>query len=167
HARRDDDRLLHLQADLAPIRREAEQIHAASNEAAAKLQQLKARQQHGAQQLQELATQLDTSAALQPLCAAWNGYRPRLQQAVQLAARLQQGRAELRGLEQRAQATETEQNTARAALDELQAQIGGEVSEQLSRLNQQLEQWRQAERDTEALLSTWSSQQSLLARDRK
>src|SRR5690606_14610558 len=33
-----------------------------------------------------------------------------------------------------------------------------------SRLNQQLEQWRQAERDTEALLSTWSSQQSLLAR---
>ncbi|CDZ95766.1 AAA family ATPase [Pseudomonas saudiphocaensis] len=163
-ARRDEDRLLHLQTDLAPIRREAEQIQAASNEAASRLQQLQARQQHGAQQLQELATQLDTSAALQPLCAAWNGYRPRLQQAVQLAARLQQGRAELPGLEQRAQATETEQNTARTALDELQAQIGGEVSEQLSRLNQQLEQWRQAERDTEALLSTWSSQQSLLAR---
>ena len=163
-ARREEDRLLHLQADLAPIRQEAEQIQVACNEAASRLQQLGKRQQHGAQQLQALATQLDASAALQPLCAAWNGYRPRLQQAVQLAARLQQGRAELPGLEQRAEQAETEQNTARAALDELQAQLGGDVSEQLSRLNRQLEHWRQAEREAEALQGVWSNQQSLLAR---
>ncbi|WP_312669208.1 SbcC/MukB-like Walker B domain-containing protein, partial [Stutzerimonas nitrititolerans] len=36
--------------------------------------------------------------------------------------------------------------------------------EQLARLNQQLAQWRQAERDVEALQTAWSSQQNLLAR---
>ena len=165
-ARREEERLHHLTADLAPIRQEAEQIKAACGETDAKLRQLNDQQQHSAQQLAELTAQLETSAALQPLCAAWNGYRPRLQQAVQLAARLQQGRAELPGLEQRAQAAEAEQNQARAALDELQKQLGGEtgLGEQLAQLNQQLEHWRQAERDTETLQTAWASQQHLLAR---
>ena len=163
-ARREEDRLLHLQADLAPIRQESAQIQEASAETESRLQQLKERQQHSAQQLEELTTQLEISTALQPLCTAWSGYRPRLQQAVQLTARLQQGRAELPGLEQRAQEAEAEQNKARAALDELQAQLGGEVGEQLTRLSQQLERWRQAERDTEALQNVWTNQQSLLAR---
>src|SRR5690606_15180442 len=122
--------------------------------------------QQGAQHLAELTAQLETSTGLQPLCAAWDGYRPRLQQAVQLAARLQQGRTELPGLEQRAQTAEAEQNQARASLDELQRQLGSEAGpgEQLARLNQQLAQWRQAERDVEALQTAWSSQQNLLAR---
>jgi len=165
-ARREEERLQHLTADLAPIHAEAGQIKAACAAADIRLRQLDEQQRHGAQQLAELGAQLETSAALQPLCAAWNGYRPRLQQAVQLAARLQQGRAELPGLTQRAQAAEAQQNQAQAALAELQQQPGSELglSEQLARLNQQLDGWRQAERDSEALKTAWASQQRLLAR---
>lgn len=165
-ARREEERLLHLSADLAPIRQEAEQINTASMDADALLGQLHGQQQRSATQLAELTAQLQASAALQPLCAAWSGYRPRLQQAVQLAARLQQGRAELPDLEQRAQAAEAAQSKARAALDELQRQLGGDagLGEQLAELNQQLVHWLQAERDTETLQATWTSQQTLLAR---
>ncbi len=165
-ARRDEERLQHLTADLAPIRQEAAQIETSRLDTEARLKQLNDQQQQGAQHLAELTAQLKTSTGLQPLCAAWEGYRPRLQQAVQLAARLQQGRTELPGLEQRAQTAEAEQNQARAALDELQRQLGSEAGpgEQLAQLNQQLAQWRQAERDVEALQTAWSSQQNLLAR---
>ncbi|NRF49007.1 hypothetical protein HRF68_15390, partial [Pseudomonas stutzeri] len=80
---------------------------AAASAGEATLKQLEQQQQRTAEQLAALAQPLETSAALQPLCAAWDGYRPRLQQAVQLAARLQQGQRELPALEAQAQAAET------------------------------------------------------------
>lgn len=168
-ARREEERLQHLNADLAAIREESIQADAAASAGEATLKQLEQQQQRTAEQLAALAQPLETSAALQPLCAAWDGYRPRLQQAVQLAARLQQGQRELPALEAQAQAAETQQNVAREALDDLQRERDSDVglAEQLARLHRQLDDWRQAERETEALRELWSQQRALEASRRE
>ncbi len=162
-ARREEERLSHLANDLREAREQAEQTDAATKAGELKLTQLRQQQEQAAQQLDALGEQLARSAELQPLCAAWNGYRPRLQQAVQIAARLRQGRAELPALETAALAAETAQATTRQALDALQTQIGGEISEQLAQLTTQLEGWRAAEREFETLQRLWSRQQQLVA----
>ncbi|MEB2325817.1 MAG: AAA family ATPase [Pseudomonas sp.] len=168
-ARREEERLSHLNADLAAIREESAQADAAASAGEAALKQLGEQQQRAAEQLATLTQQLETSAALQPLCAAWGGYRPRLQQAVQLAARLQQGQSELPALQAQAEAAETQQSQARAALDALQGERDSEIglAEQLARLHRQLDDWRQAERETDALHQLWSQQLSLVASQRE
>src|SRR5690606_4833037 len=112
---------------------------------------------------------LETSAALQPLCAAWGGYRPRLQQAVQLAARLQQGQGELPALVAQAKAAETRPSQAREARENLQRApaSGQRLAEQLAGLHRQLDEWRQAERETEALRELWAQQLTLTASQRE
>jgi len=168
-ARREEERLSHLNADLASIREESVQADAAASTGEATLKQLAEQQQRAAEQLAALTQQLETSAALQPLCAAWGGYRPRLQQAVQLAARLQQGQGELPALEAQAKAAETRQSQAREALDNLQRERDSHVglAEQLAQLHQQLDEWRQAERETEALRELWAQQLTLTASQRE
>lgn len=168
-ARREEERLSHLNADLAAIREESAQADAAASAGEATLKQLGEQQQRAAEQLATLTQQLETSAALQPLCAAWGGYRPRLQQAVQLAARLQQGQGELPALQAQAEAAETQQSQARAALDALQGERDSEIglAEQLAQLHRQLDDWRQAERETDALHQLWSQQLSLVASQRE
>ncbi len=167
-ARREEERLQHLNADLASIREESVQADAAASTGEATLKQLAEQQQRAAEQLATLTQQLETSAALQPLCAAWGGYRPRLQQAVQLAARLQQGQGELPALEAQAKAAETRQSQAREALDNLQRERDSELglAEQLAGLHRQLDEWRQAERETEALRELWAQQLTLTASQR-
>ncbi|WP_444815200.1 AAA family ATPase [Stutzerimonas frequens] len=164
-ARREEERLQHLNADLAAIREESIQADAAASAGEATLKQLEQQQQRTAEQLAALAQPLETSAALQPLCAAWDGYRPRLQQAVQLAARLQQGQGEFPALEAQAKAAETQQSQAREALDNLQRERDSELglAEQLAGLHRQLDEWRQAERETEALRELWAQQLTLTA----
>lgn len=168
-ARREEERLSHLNADLAAIREESAQADAAASAGEATLKQLDAQQQRAAEQLATLTQQLETSAALQPLCAAWGGYRPRLQQAVQLAARLQQGQSELPALQAQAEAAETQQSQARAALDALQGERDSEIglAEQLAQLHRQLDDWRQTERETDALHQLWSQQLTLVASQRE
>jgi len=167
-ARREEERLSHLGHDLRDAQGHAEQAEGASKTGEHTLTQLRQRQDHAAGQLAKLTEQLATSAALQPICAAWNGYRPRLQQAVQIAARLQQGRHELPALEAAAKAAETAQSNARNTLDELQKQIGGETSlgEQLAHLTTSLEALRETERAFESLHGLWSRQQQLLTQQR-
>ncbi|MBX7270299.1 AAA family ATPase [Stutzerimonas chloritidismutans] len=168
-ARREEERLQHLNADLASIREESVQADAAASTGETTLKQLAEQQQRAAEQLATLTQQLETSAALQPLCAAWGGYRPRLQQAVQLAARLQQGQGELPALEAQAKAAETRQSQAREALDNLQRERDSELglAEQLAGLHRQLDEWRQAERETEALRELWAQQLTLTASQRE
>ncbi|CEG53476.1 Nuclease SbcCD subunit C [Stutzerimonas xanthomarina] len=168
-ARREEERLQHLNADLASIREESVQADAAASAGEAMLKQIEQQQQRTAEQLAALTQPLETSAALQPLCAAWDGYRPRLQQAVQLAARLRQGQSELPALEAQAQAAETQQNVAREALDNLQRERDSELglAEQLAGLHRQLDEWRQAERETEALRELWAQQLTLTASQRE
>ncbi|UIP85359.1 AAA family ATPase [Pseudomonas phenolilytica] len=168
-ARREEERLQHLNADLTTIREDSTRADAEVTAGAATLTQLAERQQRAAAELAALSQQLDKSAALQPLCSAWDGYRPRLQQAVQLAARLQQGQGELPALEAQAQAAETQQNVAREALDNLQRERDSDVglAEQLARLHRQLDDWRQAERETDALQQLWAQQLTLVASQRE
>ncbi|HCG39076.1 MAG: exonuclease SbcC [Pseudomonas sp. K35] len=168
-ARREEERLSHLNADLASIRAESAQADATASAGEATLKQLGEQQQRAAEQLATLTQQLETSAALQPLCAAWGGYSRRLQQAVQLAARLQQGQSELPALEAQAKAAETRQSQAREALDNLQRERDSELglAEQLAGLHRQLDEWRQAERETEALRELWAQQLTLTASQRE
>lgn len=162
-ARREEERLSQLATDLNEARRQVELAEAASKAGEQKLAQLRHQQNQATTQLTGLAEGLARSAELQPLCAAWKGYRPRLQQAVQIAARLQQGRKELPALETRAKTAEAAQVQARQALDELQAGIGGEtgLAEQLAQLNTGLDAWREAQREAESLLGLWSRHQQL------
>ncbi len=167
-ARREEERLSHLRTDLRDAQKQAEQAETASRTGELTLAQLRQHQEQAAQQLATLTDQLTTSAELQPLCAAWSGYRPRLQQAVQIAARLQQGRRELPALEASAKTAEAAQTKAKAALDALQKQIGGETSlgEQLAQLTTRLGALREAERGFESLNSLWSRQQQLTSQQR-
>ncbi|NKQ10109.1 AAA family ATPase [Pseudomonas sp. SST3] len=164
-ARREEEHLSHLGNDLDDARRQADQAEAATKAGEQTLAQLRQQQDQAATQLAALTEGLARSAELQPLCAAWNGYRPRLQQAVQIAARLQQGRQELPALETAAKTAETAQVQARQALDELQAGIGGEtgLAEQLAQLNTRLDAWREALREGENLHGIWSRQQQLVS----
>ncbi|MGK9048402.1 AAA family ATPase [Stutzerimonas chloritidismutans] len=168
-ARREEERLSHLNTDLVSIREESVQADAAASTGEATLKQLGEQQQRAAEQLATLTQQLETSAALQPLCAAWGGYSRRLQQAVQLTARLQQGQSELPALEAQAKAAETRQSQAREALDNLQRERDSELglAEQLAGLHRQLDEWRQAERETEALRELWAQQLTLTASQRE
>ncbi len=167
-ARREEERLSHLRTDLRDAQGHAEQAETASQTGERTLAQLHQHQEQTAGQLAILTSQLSTSAELQPLCAAWSGYRPRLQQAVQIAARLQQGRRELPELEAAGKAAETAQANARNALDELQKQIGGEtgLGDQLAQLTTHLEALREAERAFESLHGFWSRKQQLVAQQR-
>lgn len=162
-ARREEERLSHLANDLSEARQQAEQAEAASKTGEQHLAQLRQKQEQAATQLATLTEGLARSAELQALCAAWNGYRPRLQQAVQIAARLQQGRQELPALEAAAKTAEIAQTQARQALDELQVGIGGEnsLADQIAQLNIQLDTWREALREGENLVGLWSRQQQL------
>ncbi|MCQ4259692.1 AAA family ATPase [Stutzerimonas stutzeri] len=164
-ARREEERLSHIGNDLRDARGQTEQAEIASKAGEQALSQLRQQQELGASQLKTLDDQLLRSADLQPLCASWSGYRPRLQQAVQIAARLQQGRQELPALEAAATAAETAQTRARKALDELQTKIGGDtgVAEQLAQLTNTLEVWREAESEFSRLHSLWTRQQQLSA----
>jgi len=167
-ARREEERLSHLRTDLRDAQKQAEQAETASRTGELTLAQLRQHQEQAAQQLATLTDQLATSAELQPLCAAWSGYRPRLQQAVQIAARLQQGRRELPALEAAAKTAEAAQTKAKTALDALQKQIGGEASlgEQLAQLTTRLGALRETERGFESLHSLWSRQQQLTGQQR-
>jgi len=167
-ARREEERLSHLRTDLHDAQGQAEQTETARKAGEHTLAQLRQHQQRAAQQLASLTEQLATSAELQPLCTAWSGYRPRLQQAVQIAARLQQGRQELPALEAAAKTAETAQNSAKAALDVLQKQIGGDTSlgEQLAQLTTNLEALRDAERAFENLRERWSRELQWVAQQR-
>ncbi len=167
--RREEERLVHLRSDLRDAQGQAEQAEIASKTGERTLAQLRQHQEQAAGQLASLTDQLTASAELQPLCAAWSGYRPRLQQAVQIAARLQQGRRELPGLEAASKAAETAQTKAREVLDELQKQIGGEASlgDQLAQLTTKLEALREAERAFDSLHGLWSRQQQLVAQQHR
>jgi len=164
-AHKEEERLAQLEQDLAQAQQAERQARAACAAGEATLAQLQERQTTLASQQAELAARLERSAALQPLCAAWDGHRPRLQQAVQLANRLQLGRGELPALEQAAAQAQTQLNDARQALDALQQELGGSsCGEQLAELQRQLGDWRPQLRTREEQHQLWQRRQELSAR---
>ncbi|SDS40245.1 AAA family ATPase [Pseudomonas oryzae] len=142
-AHTEEQRLSELQQELARARQAEQQAHGEATEGERQLTELQARQHALASQQTALAGRLQHSAALHALCAAWDGHRPRLQQAVQLANRLQQGRGELPALEQAAHDAQELRAAAQRQLAELQQRLGGDSpAEQLERLQPQLDAWR-------------------------
>ncbi|QGZ32488.1 AAA family ATPase [Stutzerimonas stutzeri] len=167
-ARREEDRLSQLDQDRREAGEHAAQAEMACEAGEVRLAHLRQEQERTTAQLGTLNEQLAVSAQLQPLCEAWSGYRPRLQQAVQIAARLKQGRQELLALEAAATAAETAQSAARQALDELHRQIGSDagVGDQLAQLATQLDAWREAEGEWASLHHLWLRQQQLSSQHR-
>ena len=165
HAYGEEKRLAELQQELHQVQQAEQQARAAWTAGAATLAQLQERQTRLLGQQSELAERLQRSAALHNLCAAWDGHRPRLQQAVQLANRLQQGRSELPVLEQTAKSALDRLEAARRELAELQRQLGASSpAEQLGTLQQQLATWRPQLRAREELQQLWQRHDELATR---
>ncbi len=156
--------LAHLTRDLAKRSDEQQQQHTACAQGQALLDGLLEKQVQVAERLQRLAAELEHSAALAPLSAAWQGYRPSLQQLMMTGNRLIQGQAELPQLEQRASAAAEQFTQQREALDVLYQEAGAEpqaVAEQIQLLASLLQDNRKQQRAFEDLARLWDSQQQL------
>lgn len=139
----EEQRLTELQQELTRAQQAEQQARDAWSAGEAALAGLQERQTRLSGQQAALAEGLQRSSALHALGNAWDGHRPRLQQAVQLANQLSKGREELPALESAATAAEQQLQHARQQLDALQQQLGGySPAEQLDRLQQQLDAWR-------------------------
>ncbi|MGV8917571.1 MAG: AAA family ATPase [Pseudomonas sp.] len=128
------------------------------------LQAMLEHQQQGAQQLERIATQLQSSAALAPISEAWGAYRDRLKQLMLTGNRLKQGEAELPQLEQRAASAAQQHSEQRTALELLYREAGAEaeaVGEQIQILGSLLQDNRKQQRAFEDLTRLWASQQEL------
>ncbi|MBV2131590.1 AAA family ATPase [Pseudomonas sp. MAP12] len=139
----EQQRLAELQQELTRAQQAEQQARDAWSGGETALAQLQERQTRLSGQQAALAERLQRSSALHALGSAWDGHRPRLQQAVQLANQLTKGREELPALETAATAADQQLRHARQQLDALQQQLGGDSpAEQLDRLQQQLDAWR-------------------------
>ncbi|AKS09709.1 AAA family ATPase [Pseudomonas trivialis] len=156
--------LAHLTKELAKRTEDKQQHEHACTEGQALLNGLLEKQQHVAERLQRLATELEHSAALAPLSDAWTAYRDRLQQLMLIGNRLNKGQAELPQLEQRATHAAEQFTGQREALDLLYQEAGAEphaVAEQIQLLASLLQDNRKQQRAFEDLTRLWDSQQQL------
>ena len=156
--------LAHLTKELAKRTEDQQQQDNACTEGQSLLNGLLEKQQHVAERLQRLATELDRSAALAPLSEAWSAYRDRLQQLMLIGNRLNKGQAELPQLEQRATDAAEQFTRQREALDLLYQEAGAEphaVAEQIQLLASLLQDNRKQQRAFEDLTRLWDSQQQL------
>jgi len=159
HLARLDEQAAPLQAALAA----AEQ---ARDHGRAAIQHLEHSQQASTLRLNAITEHLQASQAMGPLADAWGVWRPRLQQAITLSARLIKGREELPGLEQRAEANGQQLAEQQRALDTLYQQAGcapHELAERLGTLTRQVQESRQHLRSIEELQRHWQRHQELLA----
>ncbi|WP_397452173.1 AAA family ATPase [Pseudomonas sp. NA-150] len=121
-------------------------------------------QQRVAERLQQIAAQLENSAALAPLSEAWSAWRDRLKQLMLTGNRLKQGENELPQLEQRAASASQQFSEQRSALELLYREAGAEaeaVAEQIQILGSLLQDNRKQQRAFEDLTRLWASQQEL------
>ncbi|WPP47197.1 AAA family ATPase [Pseudomonas sp. AN-1] len=139
----EQQRLAELQQELTRAQQAEQQARDAWRAGETALAGLQERQTRLSGQQAALAERLQRSSALHALGNAWDGHRPRLQQAVQLANQLAKGREELPGLQQAARLAQEQLTDARQQLDALQRQLGGNpAAEQLAALQCQLGEWR-------------------------
>ena len=125
------------------------------------------RQQHAAEQLASIASQLEHSQHLAPVCEAWRLHRERLQQLMLVGNRLKQGEAELLALQQRASDSATDLEQQRQQLAVLYSEADVEpaaVAEQVQILGSLLQDNRKQLRAIEELSRLWASQQQLHSR---
>lgn len=156
--------LTRLTRELAQSSEQLQLGQTACTEGQASLDALHTQQQQVAGRLQQLAAQLERSAALAPLSDAWNAYRDRLQQLMLIGNRLNKGQAELPQLEERANRASEQWTQQRTALDLLYQEAGAEpqaVAEQIQLLDSLLKDNRKQQRAFEDVTRLWDSQQQL------
>ncbi|MCQ3000951.1 AAA family ATPase [Pseudomonas syringae] len=146
----------------ATLHAEAAERTKADSQAA--LNQLLDQQRLLDERLQSIAGQLEKRAVLAPLSKAWTAYRPRLQEAVKLSARLNKGREELPELEKNSTRAEQELTDRRNALQALysEAQVKAEaVNAEIQRLGQLLHDNRQQHSAIDSLERIWQRHQDI------
>ncbi|UVM20434.1 AAA family ATPase [Pseudomonas wadenswilerensis] len=156
--------LARLQQELAHSSTLKQQADQASAEGQHQLLSLNEQQRLNEERLQQISEQLAQSAPLAGLSEAWSAYRDRLQQLMQLGNRLNQGRAELPGLQQRASQASAQLEEQRAALALLYREAEAEpqaLAEQIGLLGELLQKNRQQQRQVEELSRLWGNQQDL------
>lgn len=156
--------LTHLNKEVqdAALHTEAAERTKANSQAA--LNQLLDQQRLLDERLQAIAGQLEKSVVLAPLSQAWTAYRPRLQEAVKLSARLNKGREELPELEKSSTRAEQELTDRRNALQTLynEAQVKAEaVNAEIQRLGQLLQDNRQQHSGIDSLERIWQRHQDI------
>jgi exonuclease SbcC len=159
--------LTHLNQELQQLGEQARAAQQASTEGQSTLDQLAEQQRQIEARLQSIADQLEQSASLTTLSQSWSAYRPRLQQIVQLSARLIQGRAELPQLEKNATIAEQTLSERRSALQALYdgAEVKADaVSQEIERLGQSLQHNRQQHSASDSLERLWQRHQDVTGR---
>ncbi|NWB99033.1 AAA family ATPase [Pseudomonas gingeri] len=156
--------LIHLGKDLGDAERHKLTAEQASVEGRTQLGNLLDQQQQVATRLEQIAGQLQHSAALAPLSEAWNAYRDRLQQLMLIGNRLNQGQRELAQLQTRVVHADQQLAEQRGALEVLYSEAGAEpaaVGEQIQILGSLLQDNRKQLRAFEELQRLWSRQREL------
>ncbi|WP_416772631.1 AAA family ATPase [Pseudomonas sp. RHF3.3-3] len=156
--------LARLARDAALAAQAQDTAQQARDQGQATIQALQERQQQIAERLQQIATQLEHSSDLAPLSEAWTAYRDRLQQLMLIGNRLNQGQAELAGLERTAGETAQALGTQKQQLEVLYQEAAAEpdaVAEQIGILGSLLQDNRKQLRAVEDLARLWSSQKDL------
>ena len=156
--------LTRLSQELANCQTLKQQAEQACNEGQQHLLQLAEHQRLTEERLGQICEQLVQSESLAGLSDAWSAYRDRLQQLMQLGNRLNQGRAELPGLQQRVEQANAALEQQRAALALLYHEAQAEpdaLAEQIGLLGELLQKNRQQQRQVETLSHLWHQQQEL------
>ena len=156
--------LARLSQELGNCQSLKQQAEQARSEGQQQLLHLTEQQRLTEQRLGQISEQLLQSESLAGLGDAWNAYRDRLQQLMQLGNRLNQGRAELPGLQARVNASSTELEQQRAAIALLYHEAQAEpeaLAEQIGLLGELLQKNRQQQRQVEELSRLWNQQQDL------
>ncbi|SDT00793.1 exonuclease SbcC [Pseudomonas asplenii] len=156
--------LAHLVKDAALAAQAQASAQQARDQGQNTIQTLQERQQQVAERLQQIAAQLEQSTDLAHLSEAWNAYRDRLQQLMLVGNRLNQGQAELAGLERTASETAQALAAQKQQLEVLYQEAAAEpdaVAEQIGILGGLLQDNRKQLRAVEDLTRLWSSQQEL------
>ncbi len=159
--------LARLDEQAAPLQHALHTAEQARDQGRSAIDRLELGQQASTTRLEQIAAQLQHNAALAPLANAWPVWRPRLQQALTLSARLLKGREELPALEQRATASQAQLAERQQALDALYQQgqcTPHDLADRLAALTHQLHDSRQHLRSVEDLHRHWQRQQELQER---
>ncbi len=159
--------LARLAQQAAPLQQALISAEQARDQGRETIERLQTSQQASTTRLEQISTHLQQSAGLAPLADAWSVWRPRLQQALTLSARLLKGREELPALQQRATVSREQLAMQQQVLDALYLQAGcapHELAERLGDLTRQLQDSRQQLRGVEDLQRHWQRRQELLER---
>ena len=159
--------LARLDEQTAPLHDAVQAAEQARDQGREAIQRLEQHQHTSTERLHSITGHLAHSSALAPLAEAWVAWRPRLQQALIVSARLLKGREELPSLEQRATLAHEQLTVQQQALDTLYQQAGcapHELIERQTILARQVQENRQQLRSVEELQRLWQRHQELLER---